>query len=471
METSWFNSMVNRTAGLSKAVRSPCSRCSSTRPPDRGICCSSAAPAICSCRSLRRREKRAARSSFLALEPTILKRVTPAGPGVDSMVESWARRWCERLPGLPAPEEGAPLEAFHRTIQQRLVDEELRRRTEERVALEQSRKRADETARQAVAELTSVIEVSETPTSRGPDLYMAAVAIGRFQGIRFRQPASWESETLDIDPVEMIARASHVRTRRVVLSDRWWRRDNGPLLAFSGEERRPVALLPGKAGGYEIVEPRSHERVTVNREVASTLDPHAHVFYAPLPDEAGRGIELLRFALRGRSRDLTLILATATVATLLGMFTPQATALIVDNAIPDADFGLLIQIGLGLFAAALGSGVFRLSQGIAMMRVEMLADTTTQSAVWDRLLNLQMAFFRRFSTGDLESRVTAGQRDSALPRWNDSSDVVRGCDPPAQLRAAALLQPTTDARGRHRGCAERLGDDRHGHDDPGAARA
>jgi NHLM bacteriocin system ABC transporter ATP-binding protein len=42
-----------------------------------------------------------------------------------------------------------------------------------------------------------------------------------------------------------------------------------------------------------------------------------------------------------------------------------------------------------------------------MLRVETAADAATQSAVWDRLLNLQVAFFRRFSTGDLQSRVTA----------------------------------------------------------------
>ena len=30
-----------------------------------------------------------------------------------------------------------------------------------------------------------------------------------------------------------------------------------------------------------------------------------------------------------------------------------------------------------------------------------------EAAVWDRLLNLQLSFFRRFSTGDLQSRVTA----------------------------------------------------------------
>jgi hypothetical protein len=40
-------------------------------------------------------------------------------------------------------------------------------------------------------------------------------------------------------------------------------------------------------------------------------------------------------------------------------------------------------------------------------QVETGADSTTQSAVWDHLLKLQPSFFRRFPTGDLQSRVSA----------------------------------------------------------------
>ncbi|HEY9734804.1 MAG TPA: NHLP bacteriocin export ABC transporter permease/ATPase subunit, partial [Trichocoleus sp.] len=46
-------------------------------------------------------------------------------------------------------------------------------------------------------------------------------------------------------------------------------------------------------------------------------------------------------------------------------------------------------------------------QGIALMRLETFADSTTQTAVWDRLLKLKASFFRQYSMGDLSSRVSA----------------------------------------------------------------
>jgi ABC-type bacteriocin/lantibiotic exporter with double-glycine peptidase domain len=101
------------------------------------------------------------------------------------------------------------------------------------------------------------------------------------------------------------------------------------------------------------------------------------------------------------------VLLAGVMTTLLSMITPQAMAILIDQAIPDADRRLLMQIGLGLFAAALGSTLFQLAQGFAIMRLETFADATTQAAIWDRLLALKPAFFRQYAIGDLNSRVSA----------------------------------------------------------------
>ena len=78
----------------------------------------------------------------------------------------------------------------------------------------------------------------------------------------------------------------------------------------------------------------------------------------------------------------------------------------IDQAIPDADRSLLFQLGLGLLATTLGATVFQLTQSIAIVRLETFADTSTQAAVWDRLLKLKASFFRDYSIGDLSSRVS-----------------------------------------------------------------
>jgi ATP-binding cassette subfamily C protein len=131
------------------------------------------------------------------------------------------------------------------------------------------------------------------------------------------------------------------------------------------------------------------------------------MFYRSLPDKVLNASDLFRFALKNRGRDILIVFLTGIAATLLGMLTPHATAILIDNAIPDSDRGLLLQVGLGLLVAAFGMAVFRLAQGFALLRVETISDASTQAAVWDRLLNLPVSFFRQYTTGDLQSRVTS----------------------------------------------------------------
>ena len=115
----------------------------------------------------------------------------------------------------------------------------------------------------------------------------------------------------------------------------------------------------------------------------------------------------MRFTLKGRSPDLLVIFFTGIAVTILGMITPDATSIIVDNAIPDSDKGLLLQIGLGLLVAALGTGLFQLTQGFALLRIETAGDASTQAGVWNRLLCLPVSFFRQYTTGDIYSRVSS----------------------------------------------------------------
>jgi len=336
-------------------------------------------------------------------------RLRPAEPS-EAGIAAWRRSWEAALGGWPGREaEAAPssLARFHEAVLARMAEIVRDEDREEIERFETRERRSAEITREAVGELTAVLAPGVDPTPQGSDLFLAAFMVAQAGGVRLRRPATWREDETQADPVELIAAASQVRCRKVLLHDGWPRQDCGPMLAFTAEERRPLALLPARPDRYEVFDPASGERTALDPERAATLDAHAYVFYRPLPEEASSGAALIRFALRGRGRDVLTLLGAAGAATVLGMFTPQATALLVDHAIPDADLGMLAQLGLGLLAAAGGAAAFRFTQGIAMMRIETGADVATQSAVWDRLLGLQLSFFRRFSTGDLLSRVTA----------------------------------------------------------------
>ncbi len=238
-------------------------------------------------------------------------------------------------------------------------------------------------------------------------LYLAARAVGQAMGIPISPPALSENLQRVREPIEALARASRIRIRRVLLTDNWWQRDSGPLLAYTRQGNRPVALLQMSPTRYQIFDPESKTRMTVNAHTAAMVAPTAYTFYQPLPDRHLKALDLVRFALQSHGKDLRTIIGTGIAITLLGMVTPQAIAILIDSAIPDANRGLLVEVGVGLLATAWGGLIFQLAEKFALLRIETLADMSTQAAVWDRLLNLPVSFFRQYSTGDLRSRVSA----------------------------------------------------------------
>ncbi|MBD2387106.1 NHLP bacteriocin export ABC transporter permease/ATPase subunit [Cylindrospermum sp. FACHB-282] len=261
---------------------------------------------------------------------------------------------------------------------------------------------------ESLGELASTIGSQESNFFlEGTPLLVAAGAVGKALGVTIRPPTRSENLQRVKEPLEAIVRASRLRMRQVLLRDNWWEKDCGPLVAYTELDNRPVAILPVSPTSYEIFDPIEHTRIKVDESIAETIASVAYMFYRSFPDQVLKSSDILSFALKGRGRDILLTLLTGVAVTVLGMLSPQATAIIMDNAIPDSDRGLLLQIGMGLLVAALSTVVFQLAQGFALLRIETGVSTSTEVAVWDRLLNLPVSFFRQYTTGDLHSRASS----------------------------------------------------------------
>jgi ATP-binding cassette subfamily C protein len=205
------------------------------------------------------------------------------------------------------------------------------------------------------------------------------------------------------DPVESIARASGVRYRTVLLAEGWWAHEHGPMLARREADRAPVALVPA-ARGYEWFDPSSGARHRVNAQFAATLEPFGWFFYRPFPARPIGVAELMRFGLLGAKPELLTILLAGVGAALIAMVLPFATGYVFDSVIPGAKRGSLATVALILVVAAVCGALFELMRGFALLRLEGRMDAAVQAAVWDRLLEAPVAFFRRYSAGDLASR-------------------------------------------------------------------
>ena len=261
----------------------------------------------------------------------------------------------------------------------------------------------------------------------GAPLLVAAGAVGRALGVKICPPAKSENLARIKEPLEAIARASRLRMRQVLLEGEWWRQDCGPLVAYIRGDRLPVALIPTTGDRYLLFNSVDKTKTAVDERVAAAISPQAYMFYRSFPDKALQVLDLTRFALHGRLKDILLIVVMGIASTLLGMLTPFVTSILIDNAIPDSDRGLLWQIGLGLIVAAIATALFRLTQGLALLRVETASDSATQTAVWDRLLNLPISFFRQYTTGDLQSRVNSVTSIRRQLGGNTLINLITGC--------------------------------------------
>ncbi|MEG6520668.1 NHLP bacteriocin export ABC transporter permease/ATPase subunit [Desulfotomaculum sp. 1211_IL3151] len=238
-------------------------------------------------------------------------------------------------------------------------------------------------------------------------LFRACAAVGRAKNIKIVPSNELKKgNPASKDLLGDIARSSQIRIRQIILKDRWWQEDNGALLVYKEEDGRPVALLPLSPTKYELYDPFDETKVVVDDSVAGSLKPHAYTFYRPLPQKVIGYSDLLKFLAGGIwQRDLTMLLTMGILGGLLGMLTPVVTGIIFDSVIPDGERVLLTQIGFLLMSIAAATFAFNLTRAFAMHRMEGRTESDLQAAIWDRLLNLPVPFFKNYTAGELAGRA------------------------------------------------------------------
>jgi ATP-binding cassette subfamily C protein len=308
----------------------------------------------------------------------------------------------------------AGLDRFHHLLlayADRLREEDA---DDERVRLARKTdldRRTLETAHSRLAAVLGPRTAAGAPLEAGSDsLLEACRLVAEAQGIELRKPPDATAELPPRQRLARIAAASRIRHRRVLLRDDWWRRDNGPLLAFrppeeTGGPSRPVALLPRSPTRCELVEPGTGAITEVDEAVAEGLEGEAAMLYRPLPERALRFSDLLDLVFRRRRHDLATLLLMGLGVGLLAVLVPILTGYLFGTVIPAADRARLAQATIALVLAAVAGAAFQVTRSIAVLRLSGKVDGLLQGAVWDRLISLPVPFFRRYTVGDLADRA------------------------------------------------------------------
>ena len=232
--------------------------------------------------------------------------------------------------------------------------------------------------------------------------YAACKLVAEAAGIQLAEPAQGGTESDRLDPVELVAIASRVRTRAVRLDGRWWRDNIGPLVGHRALSGAPVALL-WRRGGYVAVHPATGRETPIEKDNAEEFEPRAVMFYRPLPERTLSPLRLLRFSMRGTGSDLSSLLLSGLVTVAIGALVPIATGKVLGEFVPKAQTGLIAQVCLAVMLTSVVAAAFMLLENLTILRLEGRIEATLQPAVWDRLLRLPTKFFTERSTGELAS--------------------------------------------------------------------
>lgn len=293
---------------------------------------------------------------------------------------------------------------FHQRILDGLLFDNAKREKAEAIRLAQKSLEGEAVLSDAVQGLASVLQGKSRTMAgggySGRPLLQACRKVGSVMGLQIKPPPGSQGE----ESLEEIVRASRIRSRLVILRGRWWREDNGPLLGFREEGKGPVALIPASATSYDLHDPVADTVRHVTETEAHSLSAHAYTFYTPFPERAVTGKEMLKMALRGCRKDIFFVFFMGALGSLLGLLPPIITGQIFGDIIPEAARSRLFQMVVILLSCAVGTTLFEVTKGIALMRIEGRTDAALQSALIDRLISLPPPFFRRYTVGDLANR-------------------------------------------------------------------
>jgi len=116
---------------------------------------------------------------------------------------------------------------------------------------------------------------------------------------------------------------------------------------------------------------------------------------------------LLGIGLALLSNPLRPVLITALLSTLLGLLVPTFNTLLTNQALPEKDSALMLQMGALLLVAAFADVGLRWSEASTLLSVQQRGGHRLQVAGLHRLLQLPASFFQRYRAGELSLRFGA----------------------------------------------------------------
>ena len=285
------------------------------------------------------------------------------------------------------------------------------------------------------AELASAAEVA-----RAAGLILDDEALSR---------AAFEVES-GRDPATAVADACSARVRPVTLAAGWWYREGNPVVVSvtpeNGGPPQPAAAVWRR--GWTILDPLTGSTTTVADAVADRVDRHAIEILPVLPPRPSTSRDLLKLALRGSRKEMTVIFVVTALLAGLSFVTPflmgQLANLFVAFSPTSAYLGLFGALVLVVIAGTAWQAV----RALAMLRARSQGSAIAAGAVWERVMRQKATWHAQHTLGERTAQAGAvNNASTALPdetiaRLLDTAMVIGSLAAVATTNSALLFSLT-----------------------------
>ena len=224
-----------------------------------------------------------------------------------------------------------------------------------------------------------------------------------------------ESITKPSEQLDYCLRPYGLMSRTVQLEEGWYKDAFGPVLAFTKEGNKPVALLPGTPIGYKYTDPITGQSIRLNRKTAAQFDNEAICFYRPLPKKKLGIPDLVMYMKNCVSiSDLALIIASTFMLSVVGLLMPRLTRMLTGPILSSGRKDVLFAVAISMICVALSSQLISSIKSMLQNRLDIKTSIGVQASMMMRLMSLPANFFRKYSPGELKNRSTSVNRLCSL---------------------------------------------------------
>lgn len=273
------------------------------------------------------------------------------------------------------------------------------------------RKRQDnERFADAMDEISAIItrEKIELSCDEGETTKQESItrAIGRVLRYYHIKPKQVPDDIKNLqEQLEYLCRPYGVMRRTVKLEKGWYKDAIGALLG-TRKDGTVVALLPRRFFGYSYYDETTGREVRLSSTTEEDIEETAICFYKPFPAKKLNIPTMLRYVI-GCVPVSTygLVIIMMLLTTLVGMLSPRITHIIFDEVIPSESMRLFWAVIVFSVCLSISTMLMGILKSLIDGRVSTQMSMSIQSATMARVLSLPAEFFKKYSAGELSTKL------------------------------------------------------------------